>query len=279
MTLSSVSYQNSAISLLAIDELLLVISELARKAQSVAEQREIYEELATVVITELKNIASGYCLSGMYGYDHLPILDFEKGLVFSLEKKTIDVDPLSLPMFAENWSVKHSRNNYALSKLELFYHPMEKEAAAKRMMVTELAEYAHMLDTDFVLDLHVMKKNDDDELSLQLASIKHFRSVCDLLILNPGDQPMSAITISAELDIPWIYGQTTTSYPKFKKDLRISLDSGAKGCYIGQSLLSGITTGQNKSLSIETITSFIKTEVVDRVVEIDRIVQESVVGS
>lgn len=274
MTVSTLAREDGTFLVLALDEVLLVLAEVAKKIKDPVQQKQVYQELAEVCITLLDPHVSGYCIHNLYGYTFLPLLNQHKGIFFSLEKKTIDQDPLSNPAIAHNWSVTHAYHNAAGSKLELYYHPQEKGASEKRQLVAELSHHCHMLHTDFILDLRVLPKADESYLEILLESIKHFRSAVDTMIITPGTDVMASITITAELDVPWMYNQSTTSYTKYKKELRLSLEGGAAGCYLGQSILAGISRSKANTQTVDEVKEFILTEVRDRVLEVRRIVED-----
>lgn len=275
MTVSSLARKGEeSFVVLALDEILLVLAEIAKKAKGEEVQKKVYEELAHIVIAQLDSHISGYCLNGVYGYDLLPFLDQKKGIFFSLEEKMIEQDPLSVPLLLKDWTVTHAYQNLAGSKLELYYHPQEKQAQLKRELISELSQHCHMLGIDFIMELHILTQNGESYLPVLLESLKHFRGLCDAFIITPNTETMASITITAELDVPWLYNQTTTSYTKYKNELRLALEGGAAGCFIGQSILSGISRSKSLVQNLEEVKKYIKAEVSDRVIEIERLVSE-----
>ena len=69
-------------------------------------------------------------------------------------------------------------------------------------------------------------------------------------------------------------------YENFKQNLRVCMESGAKGFMIGDPIWSGEDTNKILSLHQERnkITEFIKNDIRDRIIEINRIASENNMG-
>lgn len=203
------------------------------------------------------------------------------GLLLSLEKKSDGVDPLSLPRIANNWGIENISNNYALAKLELYYNPHEEEAMRKKQVVAEIFDYCKYEGIDFLLELMVYHSTDSKPtpevlLEAQLQSAKEFANSTDILALEYLGTALSAVTLTAELDIPWIYNAREIEYETFKQNLRICIDSGAKGFMAGDPFWSGEKASKvlsNLKAGPEQ-EEFIKAEVRDRLIESVRIASE-----
>jgi len=241
---------------------------------------ETYEQLMTV----LSSCVSGVIVSPEYNFSSILKKDHQAGLLLGLERRLDAIDPLNLPPLVQDWGVEHIRNNYALAKLELYYHPQEPEAIRKKQLVAEIYEYCRMLDIDFLLELKLFSPQESlssksDMQEAQIMAIEDFRNQCSLIALEfPGDT-LSAVTITAELDIPWIMTSSAVGgYERFKENLRIALESGAKGFMAGnliwQDIFGKINPEQWQKWQ-QDFAQLLSTKVRDRVVELSRIASEA----
>lgn len=206
------------------------------------------------------------------------------GLLLSLEKKADATDPLSMPRMADNWGIEHISNNYALAKLELYYHPQEAEAMRKKQFVAEVYDYCKYQGIDLLLELMVYHSTSEPPsqeilLEAQLQSTREFANSCDIFALEYLGNALSAVTITAEIDIPWVYNSREIGYEEFKQNLRVCMDSGAKGFMAGDPFWAGAQTMQilanlDQNMQQEQ-EEYIKTEIRDKVIEAVRIVSES----
>jgi len=202
----------------------------------------------------------------------------------SLEKKSDAVDPLSLPKLADNWGIEHIANNYAVAKLELYYHPQEAEAMRKKQFVAEIYDYCKYEGIDLLLELmvyHSTQENITQEILLetQLQAAKEFSNSTDLFALEYLGNALSAVTLTAELDVPWVYNAREIDYENFKQNLRVCVDSGARGFLVGDPFWADETA---KKLLSDLKKSpeqgeYIKTEMRDKIVESVRIATEQFV--
>ncbi len=278
MRCSAISHDNR-FSLLAIDALTELAERSGINMQQPSEIKRL-EHTLTKVVKECAGFYSGVLLSPDIGYNAL----FEKkdsaGVVFPLERRLFDADPLSIPILKEHWGVAAIAQNYGVAKLELFYHPEEKEAITKQQIVAELYDYCKHENIDLILELILYIEGTEAEYTaqlpgLQLRAVKEFRSLCSLLALEYPLNALNTVTLTAELDIPWILTARTTPYEIFKEQLRTALESGAVG-YMGSSFFFPPMpeVGQS-SFSQEELEDFIIRTGKDRVAELYRIVSGS----
>ncbi len=205
------------------------------------------------------------------------------GLLLSLEKKADALDPMSLPRLADNWGIEHISNNYAVAKLELFYHPNEPEAMRKKQFVAEIYDYCKYENIDLLLELmvyHPASEQPTQEILLeaQLQSAREFSNTCDIFALEYFGNTLSAVTLTAELDTPWIYNAREIGYETFKQNLRACIDSGAVGFMAGDPFWVGSDTTQKLSKLDQgpEQEEFIKTEIRDKTIEAVRIASEQI---
>jgi tagatose-1,6-bisphosphate aldolase len=83
---------------------------------------------------------------------------------------------------------------------------------------------------------------------------------------------LGAVTVTAELDVPWILSARNTQYDDFKESLRTALESGAKGFVATEQFLPPQHSG---NFDQDECLKFIQTIGKDRVIEVTRIVEES----
>ncbi|GIK84304.1 MAG: hypothetical protein BroJett025_09260 [Patescibacteria group bacterium] len=203
------------------------------------------------------------------------------GLLLSLEKKSDATDPFSMPRMADSWGIEHISNNYALAKLELYYHPQEPEAMRKKQFVAEVHDYCKYEGIDLLLELMVYHPSSEPPVAevlfeAQLQAAREFTNTSDILALEYLGSSLSAVTITAEIDTPWIYNAREIGYEEFKQNLRACIDSGARGFMAGDPFWAGAQTSQilsnlNHGPEHE---EYIKTEIRDKVIEAVRIANE-----
>ncbi|MBU0579363.1 hypothetical protein KKE34_04045 [Patescibacteria group bacterium] len=213
----------------------------------------------------------------------LPLLldDIEKGLVLRLDQIKREILPASTPQLASNWGLNEIVNNYAVAKLELWYHPAEEAALNKKKLVSELFEYCQHVGVDLLLKLNVYTLPDESKEKVvfqetQLQAVQELRDSCHLLSVQyPGDA-LTTATLTAELDHPWIVSLIDQDYEKNKQQLRTALENGAVGFMVGSILWPEILSmrQEDESLDLSAIQSFIETTARDRMIELVRITNE-----
>lgn len=298
MLLKSVQNTTEQFCLLQLDEVQAFAEHLGIDISDEIGQvfiARVYEQMTAV----LSEGASGVIISPEYNFSSILKKDQNSGLILGLEQRLSAIDPLNLPPLIQNWGVEHIRNNYALAKLELFYHPSEPEVLKKQQLVSEIYEYCQMLDIDFLLELKIFPAQEslnsrEAMQEAQIIAIEDFRNFCSLIALEyPGDT-LTTLTLTAELDIPWILTNSTfkflekneqksesNTYDNFKENLRIALESGARGYMAGnliwQDIFGKIATEQVETQKEwqENFTKQLATKVRDRVLELTRIASEA----
>lgn len=269
---------------------LLDFSRIATLAQTMGldidhlEHQEHLQYITRKMMQDLSPEVSGVVVDPDFDFDTITKKLNGTGLVLSLEKKSDAVDPLSLPKLADNWGIEHIANNYAVAKLELYYHPQEAEAMRKKQFVAEIYDYCKYEGIDLLLELmvyHSTQENITQEILLetQLQAAKEFSNSTDLFALEYLGNALSAVTLTAELDVPWVYNAREIDYENFKQNLRVCVDSGARGFLAGdpfwvdetaKKLLSDLKKSPEQG-------EYIKTEMRDKIVESVRIATEQFV--
>lgn len=266
---------------------LLDFSRVATLAQAIAldidhlEHQEHLAYITSKLMSYLSAEVSGVIVDPDFDFDIISKKVNGTGLVLSLEKKADAVDPMSLPRLASNWGVEHVSNNYALAKLELYYHPQEPEAMRKKQFVAEVYEYCKYEGIDLLLELmvfHPVSETPTQEVLLeaQLQAAREFSNSCDMFALEYLGNALSSVTLTAELDTPWIYNAREISYEDFKQSLRVCIDSGAHGFMAGDPFWSSDRTTQVLSTLEQgpEQEEYIRTEIRDKVIEAVRIINE-----
>ncbi|MCB9813328.1 MAG: hypothetical protein H6772_02890 [Pseudomonadales bacterium] len=266
---------------------LLDFSRISTLAESMGldidhlEHKDALDFMSGKIMEYISPEVSGVIVDPDFDFANIIRKSSSTGLVMSLEKKSDSLDPLAIPIISENWGIEQIRNNYGLAKLELYYHPQEPEAMKKKQFVAEINDYCDYEGIDFLLELMVYhpgteEVTDELMLEIQLQAISEFSRSCDLISLEFLGDSLSAVTITAELDIPWIYNGRGIGYEEFKQNLRICVESGAKGFMAGDPIWFG--SDVKKMLSShqdrDKIETYIKTIMRDKIIEATRISNE-----
>ncbi|MBP7700436.1 hypothetical protein KA111_00030 [Candidatus Woesebacteria bacterium] len=245
------------------------------------DRKETLDFISKTIMDFVSPEVSGVIVDPDLDFSNLEKKSNSTGLVMSLEKKRDSLDPTAMPSIADGWGIEQIRNNYGLAKLELYYHPQEEQALKKKQFVAEVHDYCKYEGIDFLLELMVYhpgseKSSDNLLLETQLQAISELSNNCDLIGLEFLGDSLSAVTITAALDIPWVYNAREIGYEEFKNNLRICIESGAMGFMAGDPFWSGEYT--KKMLSSykdqEAIKDYIKTSIRDKVIEANRITSE-----
>jgi tagatose-1,6-bisphosphate aldolase len=275
MTLDAIR-TDSGFSLISLADPLAVADHTGLSLQNpdqAAEVAAIISEASTVLASH----ASGVCLAPDVGFSAVAGLPKNAGVVFELSDMTRAKDPLTVPVLAQTWGVQQTRNNYGIAKLELYYNPQEEDARSKKQMVVELADYCRHEGIAFIVDLVLYLETAKEKyaaqfLELQLDAVAELQEYCDLFFLEYPIDPLSAVTLTAGLDVPWIVSGRGVPYEEFKEQVRASFESGAQGYVIGSQLLPAEVPHEQRSP--ERVAEFFATTARDRVIELERITKE-----
>jgi len=276
MNLSAIKQERNTFSLLAFDE----ISELSQSLNldlNLSDHLEFLERILRLLF-ELSPEASALVLDPIYTLALLPSLgqlNARCGILLRLEQH-LAFNAEQIPSLFPNFSLYEVKNNYALAKLNLDYQANESQALVKKQFLAEIKDYCQTLGIDFLLKLNVPTDNDD----LLLASIQELRSLADILVLTNIKDPLMAATITSELDIPWLVGadnQQDFNYDDFKDQLRLCLDNGARGYYLGNAFWQILGEGrtEEQSFAWPAIEKLVRLTLRDRLIELNRIVSEA----
>ncbi|NCN06895.1 MAG: hypothetical protein GW946_03585 [Candidatus Pacebacteria bacterium] len=246
---------------------------LLRDPEQEAQVAELISEASAILAPH----ATGVCIAPDVGFSAVTDLPKNAGVVFELSDMLRAKDPLTVPVLAQSWGIEQTRNNYGVAKLELYYNPQEEEARSKKQMVVELADYCRHEGIAFIIDLVLYLETAKEKyqaqfLELQLDAIAELQEYCDLFMLEYPIDPLSAVTLTAGLDVPWIVSGRGVAYEVFKEQVRASFESGAQGYVIGSQLLPAETP--NEQRSPERVADFFATTARDRVIELERISKE-----
>ncbi|NCN82710.1 MAG: hypothetical protein GW947_01970 [Candidatus Pacebacteria bacterium] len=275
MTLDAIR-ADSGYSLLSLADPLAVADHAGLSLQNLDHAAEV-ASLISEASTLLAPHVSGVCLAPDIGFSAVASLPKNAGVIFELSDMVRAKDPLTVPVLAQTWGVEQTRNNYGLAKLELYYNPQEEDARSKKQMVVELADYCRHEGIAFILDLVLYLETAKEKyqaqfLELQLDSIAELQEYCDLFFLEYPIDPLSAVTLTASLDVPWVVSGRGVPYEEFKDQVRASFESGAQGYVIGSQLLPAEVPHEQRSP--ERVAEFFATTARDRAIELERIRQE-----
>ncbi len=249
------------------------------------EQRLQLEILISLIVSQLSPLVSGIVLGPEIGFSALDQKAPQAGLLLSLEKQTDLLLVNEMPSVFPQWGVTHVKNNYGILFTKLFYHPHGELAKEKKRLLAELKDACKYEGIANVLLLSLyppegQPANQEAFQESQLTSIREFQTVADLLLLEYPHTALAAATITAELDIPWVLVDRTQDYLHLKTALRTSLEAGAAGISVGGgNLFSGIRPfvldkDRVTQESMQQFETHLKTEVRDRLLEINRILEE-----
>ncbi len=283
MNVETIATRQGMFTILAADQL-VAVGDILGVPVSQSNADPTLKKLLEELITAYKSAFSSILVSPEVSHATSAGLFSEVGSIFPLERRTFDADPLSVPILSQTWSVEAVRNNYGVAKLELFFNPEEKEAATKKQLVAEVYDYCQHEGIDLLLEVLVYMEGSEQEYQehfpdLQLGAVQELRNLCSVMALEYPLSALGAVTLTAELDIPWLLSMRNTPYELAKEQLRTVLESGARG-YMGieQFLPDRTSTSQNSvapAFDQEKVRQFIQTTGRDRALELARIVAEA----
>ncbi|HEX7017766.1 MAG TPA: hypothetical protein VF209_02565 [Patescibacteria group bacterium] len=281
MHLSALSSATGLMEMVRLDEALKLSEAMGAALDDVGGKQLVQQAIKNLQQAARKD-ASGLIVDPQYSYPLLKSDQKLPGLAFRLHQQLgSTVDPLAIPSLIQDWGVEAIRNNYGVAFLELHYHPSEADALRKKQIVTELADYCHHEGIDFILSLIVYTPATEEFNSqrfqeAQLTAIQELRAFPQLLALQYPLDPLSAATVTAELDVPWILSDMGLEYEPFKGMLRESLENGAKGFLAGEVIWKDLSKEKDQAalLSPDTIDRYFTTIGRDRILELVRITEE-----
>ena len=239
------------------------------------EQRSQLDTTLISIVAQLSPLVSGIILGPEIGFDALSAKSSSTGLLLSLEKQTDLLLVNEMPRVFPQWGVTHIRNNYGILFTKLFYHPHGELVKEKQRLMAELKDACQYEGIANVLSLSLyppadQPANQEAFQESQLIAAREFQSLADMLVLEYPHTALAAATITADLDIPWLVVDRTQDYMHLKTALRTALEAGAAGIVIGGgNLLAGM------NLADVDFDTFLTTEVRDRLLEINRIIEEN----
>ncbi len=281
MNLPAIQSDQHAIGLLQLDQAPKMASCLGLDLTSPTNEdviKNLIQDMGTIGAQQV----TGLVIDPIYSFS-LAGDSRETGLLTRVTTLHEEIDPLSLPMLMPNYGLDEIRQNYSLAKLELYYHPQEEKALAKKRLVAEVFDYCDYLDIQLLLKLIIYTPSgkEFDQATFQqdqLQAIQEMRSLTDVLALQYPRDPLSTATVTAELDIPWVLMSQDQPYQEYKQSLRTSLENGAVGFMAGDSLWRDLAElkAKDKSPDLKRVQQFVNTTFQDRVIELMRISNEVV---
>lgn len=233
----------------------------------------------------LANNAHGLILGPEIGYGAILQKSPHTGIALTMEKQSHLLAVDELPRLYDRWGVEHIRNNYGVVYFKFYYHPDEPLADQKLQMASEIFDSANYEGVDLIIELSLHpsanKSSSKDFAQTQVFAATQFQQVCDLLVLEYPHTPLGCASLSAQLDIPWILADRTADYALYKDQLRVALENGANGAQLDGVIWSGLgelDLNINQQKSAETwakVEKYIQTELKDRVIEVNRIIDEN----
>jgi len=249
------------------------------------EQHHQLESLMSLIVAQLSPLVSGIVLGPEIGFSALDQKAAQAGLLLSLEKQTDLLLVNEMPSIFPQWGVTHVRNNYGILFTKLFYHPRGELTLEKKRLMAELKDACRYEGIANVLSLSLyppvgQPANQEAFQESQLVAAREFQILADMLLLEYPHTALAAATLTAGLDVPWLIVDRTQDYLHVKTALRTSLEAGSAGISLGgNNLFTGIqpfVLEKNRVTqeSMQQFETHLKTEVRDRLLEINRILEE-----
>lgn len=279
VTISSLQSSSGMFTLFELDTVPYLAHVLGLELE-VPSNRVLLETLVQSAMRKLASASTGVVLDPIWS---LPAALASKptgpGLVLRLDRPVLELDPEALPILIPEWGVEAVRHNYAVATATLQYHPHEKNALEKKQFVAELWDYCHHEGIAFFLKLFITQAGGvtpDEYFAAQLTAVQELRATVDLIGLqHPGDA-LSCATLTAELDVPWLVITDGYDYPTAKEVIRDGLENGARGALVGRVMWQELQNVKQPGMQADlaAIEKWLLTEGRDRMVEVNRIVQE-----
>lgn len=236
------------------------------------------------LVTQFKNwcmeafspICSGVLVDPVYGFDSIEHKADGCGLILTLENSGYGESREQVPELIPNWSVEHIKNNYAVAKLLVYFHPQEASALAKKELIASLSAQAKANDVAFLLEPVIYNPAGEKDLSLdefheaQLMTVRTFQQYVDVLKLQYPGSALACANITAELDVPWILLSRGLPFAEFVEALTVALENGCVGFAAGRAVWQ--ETGELKTADgkpdAAAIQQFLQTTGVQRMSEL-----------
>ena len=273
MQLPAISDDQGLFSVLAFDEV-SQLSQLLQLDLSLADNLEFLNQVL-VLLLELSPEVSALVLDPIYTLPLITHKTADQGVLLRINTHQA-VAAEQLPALFPHFSLPEVKNNYALAKLDLNYIVDDQQAIEKLQLLAEIHDYCQTLGIDFLLKL-TGPFTSEEQL---LATLQQVRSLTDIVVLNQIDNPLLAATITSELDIPWLLSANLgqdLDYEQFKNQLRLAMDNGAKGYYLGNFLWADLAQARQaeQTFDWQQMQQLLRTTIRDRVIELGRIISRS----
>lgn len=275
MTLSSIQTASGMYTIAPFDHRGSLATTLGLDLQTAAGKKTL-TQLKILFMQTFSPFCSGVLVDPEYGFPAVEYKAEHCGLIMTLESSGYNDEKTAVPVLMPNWGVEGVKNNFAVAKLLIYYHPQEQNAEQKLKLVMELGESCRKEGVAFLVEPVIFSPNPKAELTqaefaeAQLQTCQEFQPHCDILkIQYPGDA-LSCATITAELDVPWILLSRGLHYDEFKEALKVSLENGCKGFAAGRSVWQEISEQKKEdgSLDMNAVQQFLQTTALERLKEL-----------
>lgn len=283
------------------------LAELLSLDLTLLDNLEILRQINQLLVKQLSSEVSALVVDPVYSLEFLSEKSVKSAALIRLEQNR-EFLPNQVPELFPDFSLEEVKNNYAVAKLTLFYHPKEERALEKKQLLAEIKDYCRILGIAFCLELKIydpdkfqlnfnqLESKDsrenqegvnpvnsvENELfsfqTAQLEAVEELRNLADIFVLEyPGDV-LSVATLTTQLDSPWLLTSSgKMSYQDFKEIFREAVENGAKGYLLGELLWQEIVDfrQEDSSLDLTAINKYIQGTVRDRLIELNRIASEA----
>lgn len=275
MTLSSIQTASGMFTIAPFDHRGSLATSLGLDLTTAVGKKTL-TQLKILFMQNFSPYCSGVLVDPEYGFPAIEYKADTCGLILTLESSGYNDEKTDVPVLMPNWGVEAIKNNYAVAKLLVYYHPQEPNAQQKKKLVMELGESCRKEGVAFLVEPVHFSLNPKAELSttefqeIQLQTCQEFQAHCDILkIQYPGDA-LACATLTAEIDVPWILLSRGMSYDPFKEALKVSLENGCKGFAAGRSVWQEISEYKDAEgkLDLVGVQQFLQTTATERIKEL-----------
>lgn len=266
--------QNGEVLILCLDELVPLAEQLGL-SQSLSSDKLELEAAVVAVARAYGPLVTHVVLSPEVGYAAAEALPPTTGSIFCLERSSQENDPFSIPVLQTNWSTEYVRNSLSSAKLGLSLQSQEAELVTKLELTSELHDSCRYEGIDLLLDLHLIdgdRLDDEAFQQEQLRLIQLFRGQSEYVVVEYPRSAISCLSVTAQLQQPWLLREPRSEYPELKESLRTALTGGAVGLVVSRCVLPTFKEG---AFDIALLQKYLETEGRDRLLELMRICSEN----
>lgn len=198
----------------------------------------------------------------IWGKETLDRKPAQTGLLLSLEESGYEGGKTVVPPLLPNWGVKGIKGYSAAAKMLLYFHPDEKNVAAKIELIKKIKAECEQENVVFLLEPVLFAIESEAEFTghwseLQLRTVEIFDQLCDVIKIEyPGlyekteaEQRLACEKITQSSSVSWILLSRGMKFEPYSEALRIAMASGAKGFAAGRAVWQEIEQWKPAAMS------------------------------